>query len=92
MTSSTTVTLQSPYNGTSSSATDVWNHATYGMPTGDESEAMYAALACVAAFGTCSSRAAAQYTASWDSLSIRPGQPSFVDIRQSQPSSGSIPL
>jgi len=37
----TTVTLKNAYDGTASSSTDAWNHATRGMPTGDESEAEY---------------------------------------------------
>ena len=40
----TTVTLKNAYDGTASASTDVWNHATKGMPVGDESEAMYAVL------------------------------------------------
>jgi hypothetical protein len=37
----TTVTLKNAYDGTASSSTDVWNHATKGMPTGDDSQAEY---------------------------------------------------
>lgn len=40
----TTVTLKSPYNGSSSTSTVVWNHATKGMPVDDEPESMYAVL------------------------------------------------
>ena len=40
----TTVTLKNAYDGTASSSTDVWNHATKGMPVNDESEAMYSVL------------------------------------------------
>ncbi|HXU02691.1 MAG TPA: arabinofuranosidase catalytic domain-containing protein [Polyangia bacterium] len=41
VTNATTVTLKNAYDGTASSSTDAWNHATRGMPTGDESEAEY---------------------------------------------------
>lgn len=44
ITNSTTVTLKSAYSGSASSSTAVWNHATKGMPTGDDAEAMYAVL------------------------------------------------
>ena len=37
----TTVTLKTSYTGTSSTSTAVWNHATKGLATGDEAEAMY---------------------------------------------------
>ena len=40
----TTVTLKNAYDGTASSSTDVWNHATKGNPVNDESEAMYSVL------------------------------------------------
>jgi Alpha-L-arabinofuranosidase B, catalytic len=38
---STTVTLTAAYTGTSSSASPIWNHATKGLATGDQAEAMY---------------------------------------------------
>ncbi len=41
ITNSTTVTLKSPYTGTSSSASDVWDNTTRGVATGDEAEAIY---------------------------------------------------
>jgi len=41
ITNATTATLKNAYDGTASSSTDVWNHATNGMPVGDESEAEY---------------------------------------------------
>ena len=41
---STTVTLKTAYDGTASSSTVVWNHATKGVATGDEAEAMYTVL------------------------------------------------
>ncbi len=41
ITNSTTVTLQSPYTGTSSGATDVWDSTTRGVAKGDEAESMY---------------------------------------------------
>jgi hypothetical protein len=41
ITNATTVTLKNAYDGTASSSTDVWNHATKGMPTGDDSQAEY---------------------------------------------------
>jgi hypothetical protein len=44
ITDAKTVKLKNAYTGTSSSSTDVWNHATKNMPVGDESEAMYAVL------------------------------------------------
>jgi hypothetical protein len=37
----TTVTLKTSYSGTSSSSSGVWNHATKGLATGDQAEAMY---------------------------------------------------
>jgi hypothetical protein len=37
----TTVTLKTSYTGTSSTSTAVWNHATKGLATGDQAEAMY---------------------------------------------------
>jgi alpha-L-arabinofuranosidase B-like protein len=37
----TTVTLKNAYDGTASSSTDAWNHATRGMPVGDDSQAEY---------------------------------------------------
>jgi hypothetical protein len=37
----TTVTLKTSYTGTSSTSTAVWNHATKGLATGDDAEAMY---------------------------------------------------
>jgi hypothetical protein len=40
----TTATLKTSYTGTSSTSTAVWNHATKGMPTGDEPEAMYSVI------------------------------------------------
>ena len=41
ITNSTTVTLKSPYTGTSSSASDVWDNTTRGVAVGDEAESMY---------------------------------------------------
>jgi hypothetical protein len=41
---STTVSLQSAYTGSSSSATVTWNQATKGVPTGDQAESMYSVL------------------------------------------------
>jgi hypothetical protein len=37
----TTVTLKTSYSGTSSTSSAVWNHATKGLATGDDAEAMY---------------------------------------------------
>jgi hypothetical protein len=41
VTNATTVTLKNAYDGTASSSTDAWNHATRGMPVGDDSQAEY---------------------------------------------------
>jgi hypothetical protein len=41
ITNATTATLKNAYDGTASSSTDVWNHATNGMPVGDDAEAEY---------------------------------------------------
>ena len=41
ITNATTATLRNAYDGTASSSTDVWNHATNGMPVGDDAEAEY---------------------------------------------------
>ncbi len=49
----TTVTLKNAYDGTASSSTDVWNHATKGMPVNDDSQAEYMVVDAKRYSSTC---------------------------------------